>query len=406
MYRSWKYSTIIAGILVAAVLVCAPQLTHAFVIEGEECGLVVTPAEGYTDVTNLNPGDVKSSYLIASNEGEEDLEYYFNLRKIASSAGYYPGVEGRHLDEVMEFAISSGRVVLFEGLLEEFAEEIYMGWLSPGESQRIDITTYLPGEATGNAFQGASVTIQFEFRAVCDGTPTRRDRAYLTVRKFHDVNQTGDFAPDDGDEWIEGWPIMINNREYTTPITSLRVRPGTYVISEVGRPDWTATTPTTVTVRLSDRDRKTVDFGNHRGSDDPDDPEPGTGRLIVRKFHDLDGDGIWDAEDPEIVDWIVYVNGEPHRTPVRLRLETGTYEVSEEWDEDEWTATTPTTVTVDLDEDEAETVIFGNQQLEDAVIPPPAPEAPPTWQLPTVFFYVTGFMLVFAGLVVAQRVRR
>jgi hypothetical protein len=284
-------------------------------------------------------------------------------------------------------------------LLEDFPGEIFMGWLSPGESQRIDITTYLPGEETENEFQSASITVKFLFRTWCESDDDD-EWARLTVKKFQDVEQTGVFNADDGDEWLEGWPLLINDQEYETPISGLRVRPGTYEITELGRDGWEPTTETTVSVNLSDGDQETVIFGNYREERDDD-----SSRLIVRTFHDLNGDGTRNPGEPQLMDWNVYINGEPYQTPVSVGLDPGVYEISQEWDEEQWVPTTPDSITVELGEDDTELVVFGNRRFEDFAIPPPPPEAPPTGQFPPVVFYVTGFMLIFGGLVVAQRVK-
>lgn len=396
MRSSIAIHLILSLALLAGVLLLSPSHVRAFVVEGEECGLVVSAAEDYVDVTNLNPGDTKSSYLTAENQGDRDFQYYFNIDKVASTAGEYPGVEGRHLDEVMEFKVEVDDEVLFHGYLEEFAVAD-MGTLDPGDSERIDITTHLPGEETDNAFQGASVTVRFEFWAECDRSPDS-ERAHLTVRKFHDESRSGE--RDEGEEWIEGWPILINGEEYETPLTDMRVRPGTYEISEMERDGWTATTDTTVEVRLSDGDSATVDFGNYREPEE----EPETS-LTIRKFHDLAGDGEWGEDDPEIMDWTVFVDDDEYETPVTLKLDPGTYEVSEQLDDEEWIPTTDHSLVVHLEEGESETVVFGNARVEEETIPPPAPEAPATGEIPPGIFYSIGGLFVLAGLLLTMRLR-
>jgi hypothetical protein len=68
------------------------------VVEGGEIGLEVNVADEYTDVSNLAPGDTKSSYLTVSNTGDGAFKYYFDIQKIGSRAGSYRGQAGKPLD--------------------------------------------------------------------------------------------------------------------------------------------------------------------------------------------------------------------------------------------------------------------------------------------------------------------
>lgn len=165
---SWAVILLVVLISGSLILLAEPLRSYAFVVEGANCGLTVTPSCEPVDTSNLNPGDTKASCLHVGNKGDQPLRYYFDIKKISSSAGFYPGLTGRPLDEVLEITVLRGGVELFHGLVSEF-EELYMGVMQPGDLQQIDIVVHLSGPDVGNEYQGASVTVQFVFRANCNG---------------------------------------------------------------------------------------------------------------------------------------------------------------------------------------------------------------------------------------------
>ena len=343
--------------------------TFAFVVEGSEIGLEVNVADEFTDVSNLAPGDTKSSYLTVSNKGSGTFKYFFDIKKIGSTAGSYRGTEGKPLDEILKMTVKRGEETLFDGLISNF-EEKDMGDLAAGDEQRLDISVYFPEEA-GNEYQGADVTVQFKFRAVCD----QEEKTMLEVRKFRDNNRNGEW--DSGEPEIEGWTVFINDDRYSTP-QALELEPGTYTVREATRSGWRASTPTEYTVTLEAGDQETVLFGNYEISTPPPPPPPppppsGEASLAVYKFYDDDADGIWDDGEEEIEGWTVFINDDRYSTPLELELEPGTYTVREET-RSGWRASTPTEYTVTLEAGDQETVLFGNYEIS---TPPPPPPPPP-----------------------------
>jgi len=170
------------ALAILIVLLILPSYSLAFVEEGEECGLVVETADDYVDVTNLNPGDLKSSYLIVNNENDNPFQYYMNMSMIDRTEGVYPGLDGKSLDEVLQITLHADAenevngepIELFQGLITEFEDEygeegMDLGTLAGNDSQKIIVSIYLPGEETDNHYQGASVTINYSFRAICNG---------------------------------------------------------------------------------------------------------------------------------------------------------------------------------------------------------------------------------------------
>lgn len=342
--------SIFVVVLTGAVLMFAggPHHSYAFVTSGKDCGLRVDVAPNYVDVTNLNPGDNKDSYLTVHNDGEGQLTYYFDIAKTGGIKGMYRGLTGGELDEKLVLTVERQGVTLYSGPVSGFSK-LNMGSLAAGGSQQIDIKVHLPGAETGNEYQGASVTIKFEFSATCGGGG---DGSTLTVRKFHDRNDNGEW--DQGEPEITGWKVLINGTEYRTPVNQ-SFEPGAYTIREVMEPDWRATMPIEVNVTLGENEHKDVLFGNYR-------PGGGGGgdrqSLTIHKFNDLNRDGVRDDNEPYIQGWKVTVNGVDYSTPATF-TQAGDYTITEET-RDGWVASTPTTVEATLGPNEHKTVQFGN----------------------------------------------
>ena len=93
----------------------------------------------------------------------------------------------------------------------------------------------------------------------------------------------------------------------------------------------------------------------------------------MRKFRDNNRNGIWDAGEPEIRGWTIYINDEQYSTPQTLQFAPGTYTVRE-GSREEWRASTETEYTVTLAAGESMTVLFGNYRVSS---PPPPPPPPP-----------------------------
>lgn len=152
--------SILVVVLTGVVLLIAggPHHTYAFVTSGAECGLEVTVAPEYVNVTNLNPGDNKGSYLMVHNtNGTNQLTYFFKITEMP----------GGKLGEKLVLTVEYQGKELYSGPLSGF-EEKYMGALAAGVKEKINIKIHLPGAETGNEYQGASVKVKFAFRANCD----------------------------------------------------------------------------------------------------------------------------------------------------------------------------------------------------------------------------------------------
>ena len=114
----------------------------------------------------------------------------------------------------------------------------------------------------------------------------------------------------------------------------------------------------------------------------------------------------------------MFINGEEYTTPLTLELDPGAYTLTEEIVEG-WEAATPAEVVVALRGDR-ETVIFGNYQETEIIVPPEGPESPPrdssqlieeeippeppkTGEFPPAILYGAGLLLVLAGLALRRK---
>jgi hypothetical protein len=80
--------------------------------------------------------------------------------------------------------------------------------------------------------------------------------------------------------------------------------PGTYTITELPQAGWTNTTPTNQTVTVAPGQLTNVLFGNKTN-------QPGIATICIFKFHDLDGDGVQDPNEPGLSGWQFTVNPPP-----------------------------------------------------------------------------------------------
>lgn len=141
---------------------------------------------------------------------------------------------------------------------------------------------------------------------------------------------------------------------------------GTHIVSEQVPEGFAATTPTEVTVSLTQGgEEKVVDFGNRAT------PPPQKGKIFGYKFNDLNGNGAWDTGEPPYTAGSVVITLRVGDSEVDVDLtddagyfefaglEPGTYRVSETVPEN-WRPTTPNPQTVALTAGEEKEVNFGN----------------------------------------------
>ncbi|MDH4139116.1 MAG: hypothetical protein OEV43_00925 [Coriobacteriia bacterium] len=126
--------------------------------------------------------------------------------------------------------------------------------------------------------------------------------------KFHDLNADGVW--DAGEPGLPDWTIEVRDAAgalVTSTVTAadgyynfVDLGPGDYVITEVLQAGWTQSLPGApdyeyeVTLESGEFPEEDYNFGNWT-----------TGGFEGYKFHDLDADGVWDASEPGLEDWII-----------------------------------------------------------------------------------------------------
>ena len=304
--------------------------------------------------------------------------------------------DGEPMLEDWEFTLTDGETEIDSGLTDASGELLF-GSLVPGEYTAIETlqdgwtnTTPLSQDVT--VVDGQTAHLWFGNVEIPDDP-----EGDLVVYKYNDLD--GDGVYDDGEPMLEDWEFTL---EHNAPQVLLRIPsmtllevvdsgltdengellfsslvPGEYTVTETLQDGWTNTTPLSQDVTVVDGETAELWFGNI------EEFVPYTdGEIIVHKFHDLDGDGVYDDGEPMLEDWeftltqstppidfaaIILIdsgltdeNGELLFSDLAL----GKYTVTETL-QDGWINTTPLSQDVTVVEDETAHVWFGNAQIPD-----------------------------------------
>jgi uncharacterized protein (DUF2141 family) len=120
----------------------------------------------------------------------------------------------------------------------------------------------------------------------------------LKIIKFNDTNGNGEL---DDKETLPGWEFNVTapdgkTTKYTTDNDGeikIEVPPGSYVVEEILKDNWTAITPITKTVKIKKCEVTPVKFCNR----------PRTVPLMISKFYDQNQNGNKDSGEKGIADW-------------------------------------------------------------------------------------------------------
>lgn len=114
-----------------------------------------TLTEGFLIANNVAPGDIKTSTLNVSNNGNLDFNYDVNSRQESGDLDLYNKI-------VLKVSDSKGP--LYEGSLKDFVN-FPLGTIAIGESSSLTFSAKLP-LVTGNDAQGKSTSVSFDFTAI------------------------------------------------------------------------------------------------------------------------------------------------------------------------------------------------------------------------------------------------
>ena len=210
----------------------------------------------------------------------------------------------------------------------------------------------------------------------CRPQPSETGRICIT--KFEDLD--GDGVQDPGEPLLSGWTFNVTDQTNhlvgtimtTPPGTALAcltvAAPGTYTVTEQVQAGWVPTAPAlgSQTVTVLPGQTVHLTFGNK---------PTGKAEICIFKFHDLDGDGKHDPNEPGLPGWPFTVSPAP-LPPTTSPITTGpqglicfgvtapgTYTITE-MVQPGWTSTTPSTQTVTITPGQLVHVLFGNKKAE------------------------------------------
>ncbi|MEM7536248.1 MAG: SdrD B-like domain-containing protein, partial [Chloroflexota bacterium] len=126
--------------------------------------------------------------------------------------------------------------------------------------------------------------------------------------KFHDLNGNGEW--DNGEPVIPNWTVYLYDADGNlVAITTtdengvycfMNLPAGLHIVEEEMRDGWVQTFPDTGIYRVDLEPGQQLDglnFGNQL--------EPGS--IYGVKFYDLDGDGVWDSDEPTLPNWTIHL---------------------------------------------------------------------------------------------------
>lgn len=132
----------------------------------EDSGLSVTAPDPAADLSNLNPGDGKTSRLRLKNTGSYLLTVYM---KVQIESEISPA--GGALADRMTLTVSDGGSFSQDETFRTAAAagSVPVGTLMPGAAETLSFSVSLPGLLTDNRYQGASMNVEWVFTAVYSG---------------------------------------------------------------------------------------------------------------------------------------------------------------------------------------------------------------------------------------------
>ncbi|ANX01205.1 hypothetical protein CSTERLE_06290 [Thermoclostridium stercorarium subsp. leptospartum DSM 9219] len=170
-----KAVLITAFSLAALCTFCIIQV-NAIEVVGTDTGLRVELSGNPVPTGNLTPGDTKTSMMTISIEpesGASSLRVWIRSEIVESIPGKdVNGIIGNLDDRLILTVTHEDGRVLHNGPISKFNENILVGDIRKGEPVDLTFTVHLPGETTGNEYQGASLKVRWILTAQYDRRPS------------------------------------------------------------------------------------------------------------------------------------------------------------------------------------------------------------------------------------------
>lgn len=164
----------VISLIVILVAVCAAGVRPVYAIEviGENTGLRVKLSDDPVSTDNLNPGDTKSSvmtiYIDPASE-TSSLRVWIRAEIVDYKLGKeVNGIRGNLDDRLILTVTHENGKVLHNGPISKFNENVLVGDIRKGDPVDLTFTVHLPGETTGNEYQGASLKVKWIITAQYD----------------------------------------------------------------------------------------------------------------------------------------------------------------------------------------------------------------------------------------------
>ncbi|MFA6525721.1 MAG: SdrD B-like domain-containing protein [Patescibacteria group bacterium] len=189
-------------------------------------------------------------------------------------------------------------------------------------------------------------------KTICTVGEKCEDTGTILIKKFLDLDEDG--IRDANETLLSNWHFTITNGAYSTEgatnsegvLFLYDMAVGTYQVTETLQAGWTNTTPLTQSAVVTKDNTATLHFGNIEVQEE-------TGNLRIKKYNDLNSDGVKQTNEPYMTGWHFDVTqngqfiadgntGEDGDWLVIENLPVGTYQVTET-QKDGWRNTDPGT---------------------------------------------------------------
>lgn len=196
------------------VAFCVTYISHVYAIEviGANTGLKVNVSDVLVSTDNLAPGDTKASTMtiyIDPESNTSSLRVWIRSEIIESVLGKeVNGIRGNLDDRLVLTVTHQDGKELHSGSISKFDKNVLVGDIQKGNPVDLTFTVHLPGEATGNEYQGASLKVRWiitaQYESPVTPTPTERplspptrppSRSVTTIPTQPPAEPTGPIVP-------------------------------------------------------------------------------------------------------------------------------------------------------------------------------------------------------------------